>query len=239
MERLPIFQLGLLRLVEVAPQQFEDSGLLRKLCFRSSTAITTDINRARFKCWPFWMKWPIWTQHPKQSKCSTTATSTSFGGMFPVGRTRRAAPRDQRAREDLTTLSEFRGPTNGYRCYFYELLGDSPENLRCCVTRMEILGLQWIFWNKCPVFRFGRIHRWRIYVTGLNQDPITNPKRFERENGRVVLLSLWRVGNLSFLWRFMWVVKPRSWEGDQSATRFNSSEILEFAPKIFQLLKLL
>ena len=117
-------------------------------------------------------------------------------GSKLVAPVKRASPRDRRARENVTTMSEFCGPTNGYveQVYFYELLGDSTGESKVMLrNKAGNLGTSMIFsleqmpcfslWKNTASLKNG-------YVTGLEPGSnFPNPKRFERENGRVVLLE--------------------------------------------------
>jgi hypothetical protein len=110
---------------------------------------------------------------------------------------KRVAPRDQRAREELHMLSDFRGPTNDYveQVYFYELLGsvDTGDSKVMLRNKAGNLGTSITFsleqmscfslWKNTASLKNG-------YVTGL--EPGTNypnPKRFERDHGRVIRLE--------------------------------------------------
>lgn len=106
------------------------------------------------------------------------------------------SPRDLRAQEDMKTYDKFRGPEAGYveQVYFYELAGKrgSRETAVLLKNADGSLGSSLHFSLKqMPCFSL-----WKNtaavengYVTGL--EPATNypnPKRFEREAGRVVQL---------------------------------------------------
>jgi hypothetical protein len=111
--------------------------------------------------------------------------------------TRTLSPRDARAQEDLTTYDRFRAPTEGYveQVYFYELLG-SPQTQQTQVLLKNAsgsLGTSLHFsLEQMPCFSLWKntASQENGYVTGL--EPGTNypnPKRFEREQGRVVVLQ--------------------------------------------------
>lgn len=106
------------------------------------------------------------------------------------------SPRDPRAQEDMKTYDQFNGPENGYveQVYFYELAGKRGSrntmvllknadgslgsSLEFSLKQMPCFSL----WKNTAAVENG-------YVTGL--EPATNypnPKRFEREAGRVVQL---------------------------------------------------
>jgi len=106
------------------------------------------------------------------------------------------SPRDPRAQEDMKTYDQFNGPENGYveQVYFYELAGKRGSrntmvllknadgslgsSLEFSLKQMSCFSL----WKNTAAVENG-------YVTGL--EPATNypnPKRFEREAGRVVQL---------------------------------------------------
>jgi hypothetical protein len=161
-------------------------------------------------------------------------------GSQLVAPVRLAAPRDQRAREDLTTLSEFCGPTNGYveQVYFYELLGDSSGESKVMLRNQAgDLGTSMSFsleqmpcfslWKNTASLKNG-------YVTGLEPGSnFPNPKRFERENGRVVLLEplTSRKFELSLE---VHVGREAVSEVEKEINQLQGStspEILEFAPK--------
>jgi hypothetical protein len=107
------------------------------------------------------------------------------------------SPRDPRAQEDMKTYDAFKGPESGYveQVYFYELAGKrgSRETTVLLKNADGSLGSSLQFSLKhMPCFSL-----WKNtaavengYVTGL--EPATNypnPKRFEREAGRVVQLK--------------------------------------------------
>lgn len=106
------------------------------------------------------------------------------------------SPRDPRAQEDMKTYNKFKGPEAGYveQVYFYELAGKrgSRDTTVLLKNADGSLGSSLSFSLKqIPYFSL-----WKNtaavengYVTGL--EPATNypnPKRFEREAGRVVQL---------------------------------------------------
>lgn len=106
------------------------------------------------------------------------------------------SPRDPRAQEDMKTYNKFKGPEAGYveQVYFYELAGKrgSRDTTVLLKNADGSLGSSLNFSLKqIPYFSL-----WKNtaavengYVTGL--EPATNypnPKRFEREAGRVVQL---------------------------------------------------
>jgi len=107
------------------------------------------------------------------------------------------SPRDPRAQEDMKTYDAFKGPESGYveQVYFYELAGKRGSrettvllknadgslgsSLQFSLKQMPCFSL----WKNTAAVENG-------YVTGL--EPATNypnPKRFEREAGRVVQLK--------------------------------------------------
>ena len=108
------------------------------------------------------------------------------------------SPRDPRAQEDLKTYNQFRAPTPGYveQVYFYELTGKRGGKRETAVLLKNAdssMGSSMHFSLKqMPCFSL-----WKNtaatpngYVTGL--EPATNypnPKRFERDAGRVVTLD--------------------------------------------------
>lgn len=114
---------------------------------------------------------------------------------------RGVAPRDARAQEGIATFDRCLRPTRGYveQCYWYELAasrgGDTCVLLR---NRSGNAGSSLRFnLNELPAFTVWKntAAKENGYVTGL--EPATNypnPKRFERERGRVVSLA----GNASY-----------------------------------------
>ncbi|MBT7202333.1 MAG: aldose 1-epimerase family protein, partial [Deltaproteobacteria bacterium] len=161
-------------------------------------------------------------------------------GSKLVAPVKSVAPRDQRAREDLKTLSDFRGPTNGYveQVYFYELLGDSSGESKVMLrNKAGDLGTSMSFsLEKMPCFSL-----WKNtaslkngYVTGLEPGSnFPNPKCFERENGRVVLLEplMSRKFGISLE---VYVGGEAVNEVEKEINKLQGStspEILEFAPK--------
>jgi hypothetical protein len=105
------------------------------------------------------------------------------------------APRDARAQEDIDTFDHFLKPTNGFveQCYWYELAsGRTGETKVLLRNRQGTAGSSLSFnLNELPCFTIWKntAARENGYVTGL--EPATNypnPKRFEREKGRVVKL---------------------------------------------------
>lgn len=111
------------------------------------------------------------------------------------------APRDARAQEGIDTFDRYLKPTNGYveQCYWYELASRSGGDT--CVLLRNKAGNRGssIRFNlqELPAFTVWKntAARENGYVTGL--EPATNypnPKRFERQQGRVVRLK----GNASY-----------------------------------------
>ena len=107
------------------------------------------------------------------------------------------SPRDLRAQENIATYDRFRGPEKGYveQVYFYELAGKrgSRETAVLLKNADGSLGSSLHFsLQQMPYFSL-----WKNtasiengYVTGL--EPATNypnPKRFERDAGRVISLK--------------------------------------------------
>ncbi len=118
------------------------------------------------------------------------------GGAQLLAPSREVAPRDPRAAEDVSTYRVYRDPTPGYaeQVYWHELAGDGEGH--------TLAALRNCAGDKAVVLRFNRhdlphFTQWKNtaaesdgYVTGLEPATnFTNPKPFERSNGRVVRLG--------------------------------------------------
>ena len=106
-------------------------------------------------------------------------------------------PRDARAAEGFDTVDSFSGPRSGYveQCYFYELVG-RPRTRQTSVllkNREGSLGSSLHFsLDDLPCFTLWKNTAAKEdgYVIGM--EPATNypnPKSFERESGRVIVLD--------------------------------------------------
>ncbi len=117
-------------------------------------------------------------------------------GSLLVAPSRRVAPRDSRAMEDLATYHTYLPPTPGYveQVYWHELCADSSHRTvamlrnragnKGVAIRFNIQQLPcFIQWKNTAGLSDG-------YVTGLEPGTnLPNPKIFERQNGRVITLA--------------------------------------------------